>query len=261
MLAHRGASAYAPDHTRAALTLALEHGADAIECDVHVTRDGHPVLHHGGDLSENSDAVGPVGAHTLAELQRLDAGYRFTPDDGRSFPHRGHGHRIITLAEALEEFPGARFNIDIKERRAAAPTRRVIDAARAGERVLIASFYSWQRRPALRGYSGPRSITQDQMIAFMLLHWSRLDALWPVRVDALQIPERHRGIRVLTPRLVARARELGMRVHVWTVDDADDMRRLLAWGVDGIVTKRPDLAVEVRRRHIDRAQPAATGGS
>lgn len=247
VLAHRGASAYAPDHTLEALSLALEQGADAIECDVHLSRDGHPVLHHGGDLSENTDAEGPVGTYTLAELKAFDAGYRFTPD-GVSYPHRGKGHRILSLAEALEAFPEMRFNVDIKERQAARPSRRVIEECRGERRVLIGSFYSWQRGPALKGYPGPSSISLDQMLAFMALHWLRLDALWPIKVDALQIPERHWGIRVLTPRLIRRAHELGMRVHVWTIDDADDMERLLSWGVDGIVTKRPDLAVQVLER-------------
>jgi len=254
VLAHRGASAHAPDHTMAALRLALEQGADSIECDVHATRDGHPVLHHGGDLSENTDGAGPVSAYALAELRRFDAGHQFTVDGGQTFPFRGQGHRIVTLAEALAAFPDTRFNIDIKERRAAVPARRVIDEHDAADRVLLASFYSWHRAPALRDYPGPRSITLDQMLPFMLLHWSRLDRLWPIPLDAMQIPERYRGMRLVTPRLIQRAQALGMRVHVWTVDDEADMRRLLGWGVDGIVTKKPGLAVAIRDRRDDQTR-------
>ncbi len=83
----------------------------------------------------------------------------------------------------------------------------------------------------------------------MLLHWTRLDSFWPLRVDAFQIPEFHRGIRVVTPRLIERAHHLGIRVHIWTVDDQADMRRLLDWGADGIITKKPDVAVAARARH------------
>ncbi|UCC71122.1 MAG: glycerophosphodiester phosphodiesterase [Gemmatimonadota bacterium] len=250
VLAHRGASAYAPDHTFEAMRIALEQGADAIEADVHLSRDGHPVLHHGGDLSENTEGSGPIGRYTLSELRDFDAGYRFSPDGGATFPYRGSGLRVLTLAEALEAFPETRFNLDIKERRAAGPTRRLIDERGAGGRVLLAAWYSWQRAPAIRNWPGPRSATLDQMLTFIVLHWTRTDVLWGKRVDALQVPERHWGLRVVTPRLVERAHQLGMRVHVWTVDDETDMDRLLEWGVDGIVTKRPDTAVKARERFL-----------
>jgi glycerophosphoryl diester phosphodiesterase len=88
------------------------------------------------------------------------------------------------------------------------------------------------------------------MAAFLLLHWLRLDGLWGVEIDALQLPESYWGLRVLTPRLVERAHAQGMRVHVWTVDSEADMDRLLDWGVDGIITKKPDLAVKARTRHL-----------
>lgn len=252
ILAHRGASAYAPDHTLEALRIALEQGADAIEADVHLSSDGHPVLHHGGDLSENTDGSGPVGRYSLSELRRFDAGHRYTPDGGLSFPYRGTGQSILTLAEVLNEFPNTRFNLDIKERRAAEPTRRVIDEHGAGDRVLIASWYSWQRAPALGDWKGPCSATLDQMLAFMLMHWTRTDGFWGKRVDALQLPERHWRLRVVTPRLIERAHSLGMRVHVWTVDQEADMERLLDWGVDGIVTKRPDTAARARERYLKK---------
>lgn len=250
VLAHRGASGYAPEQTIDAIRLALEQGADAIETDVHVSRDGHPILHHGGDLSENTDGKGSPSSLTLSELQALDAGYLWSPDGGTTFPCRGQGYRIISLAEALETFPDTRFNVDIKERQAALATRRLIDKHGASERVLLAAFYSWQRSPALRGYTGPRSITLDQMFGFMLLHWTRLDRYWNSAVDAFQIPERYWGIRIVTPRLVQRAHGLGVRVHVWTVDDEDDMDRLLNWGVDGIITNMPDRAVQARARFL-----------
>jgi glycerophosphoryl diester phosphodiesterase len=230
--------------------MAFEQGADAIEVDVHLSRDGHPVLHHGGDLSENTEGRGPVNEYTLDQLRQFDAGYLFSSDDGTSYPYRGKGQQITTLAEALTTFPQARFNLDVKERRAARPTRELIDRHGAGDRVLIASWYSWQRAPALRGYPGPCSITVDQMLPFLLLHWTRLDGLWDARIDAMQLPERHWGLRVVTPRLIERAHRLGMRVHVWTVDEEADMDRLLDWGVDGIITNKPDLAVKARERHL-----------
>lgn len=252
VLAHRGASAYAPDHTLEALRIALEQGADAIEADVHLTRDGHPVLHHSGNLAENTDGSGPIARYSLTELLRLDAGYAWSPDGGRSHPFRGKGQRILPLAEALATFSAARFNLDIKERRAAVPVRRVIDQHGASDRVLLASFYSWRRAPALSGYSGPRSVTLDRMIGLMLGHWLDLDALWNGTIDAFQLPERYWGLRVVTPGLIQRAHDHGIRVHVWTVDHRSEMDRLLEWGVDGIVTKKPDVALRAAEPYRDR---------
>ncbi len=252
MLAHRGASGYAPEHTLTAFQLALEQGADVIEVDSHLTSDGHPVLHHSGDLAETTDQTGRISDHTLDGLQSVDAGHLWSFDHGRTHPYRGKGERIPSLAEALEAFSSARFNIEIKDRRAARAVRRVIDEHHASERVLIASWFTWRRAPALHAYTGPRSVTMDQMLPYMLLHWARLDALWVPKVDAFQIPERHFGLRVVTPRLVQRAHQNGLRVHVWTIDIEADMERLLDWGVDGIVTKKPDVAAQARARYLGR---------
>jgi glycerophosphoryl diester phosphodiesterase len=88
------------------------------------------------------------------------------------------------------------------------------------------------------------------MLAFMLIHWTRLDALWKAKIDALQVPEAYCGVRIVTPRLAERAHRLGIRVHVWTVDHKTDMERLLGWGVDGIITNKPDVAVQARARYL-----------
>ncbi len=255
ILAHRGASAYAPEHTLTAIRLALEQGADVIEADVHVSRDGHPILHHSGSLSENTEGNGPVHRFTLQQLEAFDAGHRFSPDGGRSFPYRGKGERVLSLAEALSTFPDARFNLEIKDRRAARPTRRLIDERGATHRVLLASWYSWRGARALRGYTGPRSVTADAMLAFMLLHWTRLDGLWSPAIDAFQVPELFHGIRLLTPRLVRRAHHHRIRVHVWTVNEEADIDRLLDWEVDGIVTDVPDIAKRARTRYLRRTFP------
>ncbi len=252
MLAHRGASAYAPQHTLTAIGLALEQGADIIEVDTHVTRDGHAVLHHSGELSETTDGRGSIHRFNLAELSRFDAGYLWSGDGGQTYPYRAKGERIPTLADALATFPKARFNIDIKDRRAARAVRRVIDEHDAAYRVLLASWFSWRRAPALRDYPGPRSVTMDRMLAFLAPFWVGIDALWWPRVDAFQLPERRFGLRLVSPRLISHAHRKGIRVHVWTIDREADMDRLLDWGVDGIVTKRPDVAVRARARYLGR---------
>lgn len=209
-------------------------------------------MHHSGDLSENTEGRGPIRRFTLSEIQELDAGYTWSSDGGRTQEYRGKGERVCTLDQMLETFPDARFNLEIKDGRAARATRRVIDRHNAHQRVLLASWYSWRRAPALSGYSGPRSVTSDQMAAYIFLVWTRTDRLWQPPVDVLQIPESYYGIRLVTPRMIRRAHGHGLRVHIWTVDREPDMDRLLDWGVDGIVTKRPDVAVRARARYLGR---------
>jgi glycerophosphoryl diester phosphodiesterase len=118
--------------------------------------------------------------------------------------------------------------------------------------VLLAAWYSWRRASALVGYRGPHGVTLDEMAVFLLLHHVHLERIWGRRVDALQIPERYKGLRVVTPRLIERAHRLGLRVHVWTVNGEADMRRLLDWGVDGLITNRPDLALRVRAQQTGK---------
>src|ERR671912_2605714 len=140
-LAHRGASALAPENTLEAFRLAVEAGAGGLELDVHVTRDGEVVVIHDASVDRTTDGSGAVAEMELEEIRRLDAGYRFSPDGGRTFPYRGRGVTIPTLAEVYASFPEARVNADIKKAQSGAEEAvlRVIRSAGAEERTLIAS--------------------------------------------------------------------------------------------------------------------------
>src|SRR5919204_389354 len=128
VVAHRGASAGAPENTADAFELAIRHGADALELDVRLSADGVPVVIHDATLDRTTDGQGPVSGRTAAELQRLDAGARFTRDGGRTFPFRGQGSRIPTLADVLRAFPEVPLLVEIKE----------VGAQRAVREVLLA---------------------------------------------------------------------------------------------------------------------------
>src|ERR671916_458700 len=110
-LAHRGASALAPENTIEAFRLAVEAGAGGLELDVHVTRDGHIVVIHDATVDRTTNGTGAVSEMTLEELRRLDAGHNFSPDGGPTRPYRGRGVRVPTLGEVLREFPGVAVNI------------------------------------------------------------------------------------------------------------------------------------------------------
>src|SRR5215208_4358914 len=113
-LAHRGASALAPENTFEAFRLAVEDGAGGLELDVHMTRDGHIVVIHDATVDRTTNGSGAVSEMTLDELRRLDAGYNFSPDGGPTRPYRGRGIRVPTFGEVLEEFPRVAVNIEIK---------------------------------------------------------------------------------------------------------------------------------------------------
>jgi glycerophosphoryl diester phosphodiesterase len=126
VIAHRGASAWAPGNTAAAFELAIRLGADALELDVRLSLDGVPVVLHDATLNRTTGGRGPVARHTVAELQKLDAGARFTRDGGRTYPFRGQGIQIPTLADVLLAFPEMPMIVEIKEAAAQAAVRRVL---------------------------------------------------------------------------------------------------------------------------------------
>jgi glycerophosphoryl diester phosphodiesterase len=222
-IGHRGSAGEVAENTLESFARGLAAGAAILESDVHLTRDGVPVLIHDDDVARVTQATGPVRELAHAELRRLDAGYRFSTDGGRSHPFRGRGLFVPTLAEALAALPGARFNLELKE---AVPgiverTLEVVHTAGREERTLLTASDDtlMARLRSAQGGAPPRP--------------------GPM---ALQIPVAFAGRPLATRELVAHAHAHGVQVHVWTVNDPGEMARLLDLGVDGIVTDHPARA-------------------
>jgi len=240
VLAHRGLptpitdDAHVWENTAAAFAAAHAAGASYVETDCRVTADGDVVLFHDDTLTRLLSDDRRVDEVRTVELANLLA------------PHGG----LLTVREMLEMFPETRFNIDVKTD-AAAPLLGPIVAPHA-HRVLLTSFSDARRRRASQAVldAGAEirpaaSAGQASMIRMRLLSALRLSPARVLRdLDALQIPERYGPIRVLTPALLRAAHRYDVEVHVWTINDPDDMRRLTAGGVDGIVTDRADLALK-----------------
>jgi len=234
VLAHRGLALDAVENTLPAFDAAVRAGAIYVETDTQVSADGVAVLAHDPTLDRIAGDGRRVDRLTAAELAALDLG-------------RGAG--VPSLAELLESLPDVRVNLDVKTAGAAEPTARAIRDARAEHRVLIGSFSDRRRRAALDRLTAVATSASSATVAVAAAaaRLGRPEVLARVlhRIDALQIPETHRGIRLVDERLVAAYHRAGVEVHVWTVNSPVDMRRLLAFGVDGIVTDRADLALEV----------------
>ncbi len=252
LVAHRGGSGLAPENTLAAFRSARDDwAADMIELDIHLTADGHVVVIHDPNVDRTTDGTGPVAAKTLAELRALDAGYRFTPDDGASFPFRGRGVRIPTLEEVLEALPAMRFTVEVK---AGAVQRPFFELARrlgAVERIVAAGFGAAERT-LFREWPGAVSASMEQVRRFYALHRLRLGATWAPPVDVFQVPERTGRLLVCSPRFVREAHAHGIAVQVWTVDDPVAMERLFDAGVDGLQSDHPDRLARVMTARFGR---------
>ncbi len=254
VLAHRGASQEAPANTRPAFDLALQQGADVLETDVHVTRDGEMVVCHDPVVDAVSDGMGAIAQCSLSELKRLDFGYRFTPDEGVSYPFRGKRVEILTLTELLTLYPQTIINVDLKPRSGVSVRKflSILDACDAWSRVVVASFHqSNLHRVRLAHPAIVTSASTNEVARFLVAYYANIrPRQWPFQV--LQVPVRTGKIRIVSARLVERARQQGLPVDVWTVDDEESMRALYQLGVRGLVTNRPLLASRVRKEFLDR---------
>ena len=247
IFAHRGGAMLRPENTLEAFDHGLSVGADGLELDVRLSGDGEVVVMHDATLDRTTNAAGPVSARLAAELARLDAGCRFGAAAG--YPWRDRGLGVPRLLDVLERYPSSPMIVEMKDDSAALAERTVetVRAAGAAGRVVLGSFLRVpMRRARAMAPDIPTSATREEVRR--ALRRSRIG--WNARrrpYQVFQVPQARGWTRVLSPRFVRAAHGSGIVVQVWTVDDEHDMRRLLSWGVDAIITDRPDVAVRVVR--------------
>lgn len=248
-----------PENTLEAFENAVALGFRYLETDLHMTRDGAIVCFHDATVDRTTDGTGRVCDHTLEELRALDPGYRFT--NGQGFPFRGKGLRVPTLEEALALHPDVRLNVDIKQ---AAPSMidalwREIDRLDAHERLLVASVEDelvHRFRASRPNKRLPTSTGKRGVLRFWIGARTGLARFERYGYDALQVPATYRGLTVVDRAFVDEAHAHGLHVHVWTIDERDQMQRLLDLGVDGLMTDRPDVLKDVL---VERGQWTASG--
>ncbi len=225
--AHRGASAELPENTMAAFRRAAELGVDALELDLHATRDGVLVVSHDPDGQRRAGVAARIGDLTFAEVQRWDV---------------GSGERLPRFEDLVSEFPRLALNVDLK-RDIADATVALLRRLGAEERVCLASFQArTMRRVRALGFRGPTALSRAEVMTALALPAAFRRGPFRSRAQRAQLP-----LSLARPWVVARMKALGLAVDFWTVDDPDEARRLVALGADGIMTNDPRRIVPAIR--------------
>jgi glycerophosphoryl diester phosphodiesterase len=247
-IAHRGGAKLRPENTMPAFEHAVALGVDALECDVHLSRDGEVVVIHDPTLDRTTNAHGEVAGWRAHDLGQLDAAHQFLPSS--LFPYRGQGIGVPRLDDVLRRWPAIPVVVEIKGDRAdlAARVLDVIRDNRADERVIVGGFSQAVLSEVRR--IEPRLLTSASSAEVQAALRRSYFFMMPRRTGfaLFQAPVRLRGKSILTRQFVRSSRRAGIPVQAWIVDEEDEMRRLVQWGVTGLISDRPDTAVRVARR-------------
>ena len=245
-IAHRGGANLWPEHTLVAFQGAADAGADVLEIDLWSTSDGVLVVMHDDTVDRTTDGTGAVKGLTFDELRALDAGYHFTTDGGATHPYRGTGIQVPTLDEVLAAHPDALFNLEIKQQSPSiiAPVIAAVRDAGIEEQVVLGSFYDTvtaevrNQAPEILTVFG----TAEGLELYSLAE--EYEDIYTPPTALFAAPVEYSGLE-MTAELVAKSHRVGVNIHAWTVNDRDEMNRVLDMGVDGIITDDPVTLQEV----------------
>ncbi|GAA5502525.1 glycerophosphodiester phosphodiesterase [Deinococcus xinjiangensis] len=253
-IAHQGGEELWPSNTMLAYKNAAALGVDMLDMDMHSTKDGVLVLSHDDTLDCLTDRVGKISELTYAEVGQADAGYRLTPAGASGFPFRGQGVTLPKVRDILTTFPTFPMTIEIKEARpsVAQPFCDLLRETHMTAKVIVASFSDLamnESRAACPEVT--TSMTEKELKPLVILSKVGLARFAKAAGQVAQVPVRSGSIEIVTPSFVRAMHARGIAVHVWTINDEPEMRRLAALGVDGIMSDRPDLLKKV----LSESQP------
>ena len=251
VIAHQGGDGLWPGNTLYAFQQAVNMGVDVIETDIRQTKDGILVVSHDDNVDGKSNGSGLIADLTYAELKELDAGYAWSNDGGITFPYRDKGITYSSLEEVFQTFPATRFNIDMKQVKPPIyhSLCNLIQKYHKEDTVVAASFThtnmtEFRKICPMVTTAGDETETQ----IFVVMNYAYLGRLFSPNFNVFQVPTESSGIVILNPRFIETSHERNLRVDAWTINDPDEMTRLINMGVDGIITDRPDLLMAVLGR-------------
>jgi glycerophosphoryl diester phosphodiesterase len=249
VIAHAGSELY-PHDTLFALKEYAAMGVDVLEMDLHMTADGEIILIHDDTVDRTTNGSGDVREMTLGEVQALDAGWYWTKDE-QSYPFRGQGIMIPTLREVFESFPDYAMIIEIKQDSPsmAAPLCQMIREYGLENKVMVAS----SREIAMQEFRSncaevATSATRAEVKQFVVRGFMLLGRTITPAYEALHVPEKDNDIPVVTPLFLWFAHNRNLQVHIWTINDAEEIQRFIDMGLDGIMTDRTDIMMEILGR-------------
>ena len=251
VIAHQGGDGVWPGDTMYAFEKAVEIGSHVLEMDAHITKDGQIVLMHDETVDDTTDGTGLIEEMTLDELKQLNAAYDWSNDGGQTFPYRGQGIQVPALDELFQKFPHMRYVIEIKltENPIDAPLCDLIREYNMQDKVLVASFHD----EAMQNFRGTcpevaTSASRSEVTKFVLLGKVFLSGFVAPDYQSIQPPfdpDESLNIPIMTKRFIREAHAKNIMVEPWTVNDPQLMKQYIEWGVDGIITDRPDLMVDI----------------
>ncbi len=251
VFAHQGGDELWPGNTLFAFERAAALGVDVLEMDAHFTQDGILVIIHDETVDRTTNGTGLVEEMTLAELKQLDAAYWWTQDGGLTYPYKGQGIAIPTLEEIFQALPGYPVNIEIKKtvRSMSGPLCDLIRKYNMQDKALVASFHD--ERMAEFRETCPEvatSASRGEVTRFVILNYAFLGGLYSPAEFAIQVPETDSGILIVRPGFIRGAHRRNIQAHIWTPNTREELQKFVEMGVDGLITDRPDILLELLGR-------------
>lgn len=245
IIAHRCGGGIAPENTLVALKKSIQLGVDLIEVDIQATADGQLVVIHDFLLDRTTNGSGgPIYIYDYALLKQLDAGYKFTLDGGRTYPYRGKKIEIPRLEQVLELYPQQKIIIEIKQY--IPPIEdlvlQAIRAANAENRVIVCCF-NHQVLKRFRKLAPDLAVSGSslELKLFYLFYKLKISSFYPLDIGLFLVPDYFKDKTVLTEKFVHAVQNRGIKIFVWTINTEKEMQEMIRFGVDGIITDRPDL--------------------